>query len=180
MRGGIEMKKATFLVLSVLIILGARFFSPSPGEGAADTRREVDVIASVTVWIELDGKLTALLAISGIGDENEVVEHKITGPRGENLIQKIPGRVKISNIVIKKYVTPPANDLLYLWRRGVVDGRIIRKNGAIVFLDANMKEVARYNFYNAWPSQWKGITLGGQSPFAEEIMLSVDKIERVR
>lgn len=55
-----------------------------------------------------------------------------------------------------------------------------RKNGAIVFLDANMKEVARYNFYNAWPSQWKGITLDGQFPFAEEIVLTLEKIERVR
>ena len=63
-----------------------------------------------------------------------------------------------------------------------MDGRVIKENGAIVFFDAGAKEVARYNFYNAWPKQWKGITFDGQgqSPLAEEIVLTVEKVERIR
>ena len=181
MKGKIEMKRVTYFIMGALILLSAQFFFPSPGEGAAVARQEV--ILSGGVVIELDGKGTYLIAVSGIGDETEVIEFKSAVDKtGTFVVSKTPGRHKISDIVIKKMVTPPANDPLYLWRRSVLDGKIIRKNGAIVFFDASMKEVARYNFYNAWPKQWKGITFDGQgqSSLAEEIVLAVEKIEHIR
>ena len=59
----------------------------------------------------------------------------------------------------------------------------MRYNGAIMYLDVAMKPIARYNFFNACPSPWKGITTDGQSsqlPLTEEFVLIVERIERVQ
>jgi phage tail-like protein len=175
------MKRATYFIMAALILLGAQFFSPSPGEGAATGTKE-DPLLTGAVAIELDGKGIYLFSVSGIGDETEVVERQGADKTGIIVVAKTPGRLKISDIVIKKIIAPAANDPLYLWRKSVTDGKIIKKNGAILFFDAKLREVARYNFYNAWPRQWKGVTFDGQgqSSLAEEIVLTVDKVERIR
>ena len=180
------MERTTYCIMAALILWSVQFFSPLPGEGAAPADFvKKDPFPTMTVMIEVDGKAVAYAAaIKGVGDENEVLEMKSAG---DPLIRKIPGRLKISDIVIKKYATPVANDFLYQWRRSIVGGggmesklTSFRKNGAIVFLDGSMKEVARYNFYNAWPSQWKGMGMDVQSPLPEEIVLTVERIERIR
>ncbi len=178
------MKKPAVLVPTILIILGIQLFSPMPGRGAGIEPR-VDPLVTTTVVIEVDGKAVAYAtAVKGIGEESEVVEMKSAG---DSLIRKLPGRVKTSDIVIKKTMTPPATDFLYQWRKSMAGGgeapgklASYRKNGAIVFFDALRREIARYNFYNAWPSQWKGMAWEGQSPLPEEIVLTVERVERVR
>jgi phage tail-like protein len=176
------MKKATYLVLAVIIILGAQLFSPSPGRVA----ERKDVFASASVWIELAGTQIPLVAVKGIGNQSDISIAQATpaqpGERKDYIpAQKFPGKLKVSDIVIKKYATPGPPDVLYLWRLDAMAYKQeFRKNGAIVFKDPQGNVITRYNFYYAWPSEWKGIVVDGQSPFpVEEYTLVVERVERV-
>ena len=87
---------------------------------------------------------------------------------------------KFSDIVIK--INAVGNLDFHKWRRDFSQGKVFRKDGSIVFFDAGLKEISRYNFFRAWPSQYKGITIDRQSPqsvFTEEFVLTVEGIERV-
>jgi phage tail-like protein len=177
-----EMKRAMYLVLAVLIILGAQIYSPPSGESAM-AQREAPITGGAAS-IEVAGVVAGyLLAVKGIGNENEVVEHKIVDKTGGQMVQKIPGRYKLSDIVIRMNATSGNLDF-YKWRNGFLQGKVPKaKEGFIVFYDSGLKEVARYRFFNAWPSQYKGITMDLQSPqmgFTEELVLTVEGIERVK
>ncbi len=173
------MKRAMYLVLAVLIILGAQPLFPLSGESVA-AQREAPMTGGAAS-IEVAGVVAGhVVAVKGIGNENEVIEHKVLQGKVE-LVQKIPGRFKVSDIVIK--INAVGNLDFHKWRRDFLQGKVPRKDGSIVFFDAGLKEVARYNFFRAWPSQYKGITIDGQSPqsvFTEEFVLTVEGIERVK
>jgi phage tail-like protein len=176
------MKKMMYLALALgLVVLTAQIFSPPRGEAAAT---KTDVVASVSVWIEIEGTPAIppipLLAVKGIGDEHEVIESKIAGAKVEMPPQKIPGRFKISDITIRKTPGPLANETLYQWRRTAVDGKVARRNGSFIFTNAQGQEIIRYKFYNAWPSQWKGMAQEGQGVVFEEFVLAVERLERVK
>jgi phage tail-like protein len=174
------MKKAIYFIGAACILLGLSLISPQVSGGATK-----DALPAIFVIIELEGTPAVqvqLLSVKGIADEHEIIENKLN-EKGGISIQKVPGRFKISDISIRKLPAPAANDPLYQWRRGVVDGKITRRNGSIVFYDARQQEVARYKFYNAWPSQWKGMvfdSFSAQGPFFEEFVLTVERVERVR
>jgi phage tail-like protein len=180
-KGGREMKRVTYFIIAAFIILGAQIFSP-PSWGGAAVEQSPRAGTAIAVDLGPVGSFY-VLSVKGIGDESEIVEYKAVQEKGVQVVQRVPGRYRLSEIVMKKFIEPPGKDLLYKWRRTVVDGKVARYNGGIVFMDATMKPVARYNFYNAWPSQWKGIALDGSSPqtgLYEEFVLTVERIERVQ
>ncbi len=170
------MKRATYLILGVLIILGAQIYSPPSGEGA-----QRDSLVGGAVGIDVQGVIKGyLVAVKGIGNENEVVEYKTAQAKVE-LVQKIPGRFKVSDIVIRMAVSGDLS--LYLWRKNFLQGKIPKRDGTIIFYDSTFKPVAQYNLFNAWPSQYKGITVDGQSPqpvLTEELVLTVEGIDRIK
>jgi phage tail-like protein len=103
--------------------------------------------------VELD-QITraAFQECSGFDSTIDVVEHR---EGGENTtLRKLPGMTKYSNIVLKWGMTDDSE--LYDWHKRVVQGKIERKNGSIVVLDREGKEVARWNFFRAWPTKWDG------------------------
>ena len=57
-----------------------------------------------------------------------------------------------------------------------------RKDGSLTMLSDTGEEIARYNFFEAWPSKWKGFTLDGKGGdvAVEEVELAVEKLERGR
>jgi phage tail-like protein len=181
-KGGTEMKRAMYVVLAVLIILGAQIYSPPSGESAA-AQKEAPITGSFTASIDVQGAVVGYLAaVKGIGNENEVIEHKTVDKMGE-LVMKVPGRFKVTDIVIRMNATPDKFDF-YNWRMSFLQrGAKEKKNGSIVFYDATLKPIVQYNFINAWPSQYRGITMDPQSPymgFVEELVLTVEGIARVK
>lgn len=52
---------------------------------------------------------------------------------------------------------------LWEWRKAITDGRIDRRNGAIILMDAERKDVARWTFVEGWPSKWEGPDLDARS-----------------
>jgi phage tail-like protein len=101
---------------------------------------------------------------SGVGSEHEIVEHKVVDDKGHEIIRKIPGRLKWGDITLKRGIT---SDLkIWDWRDLVVQGKIkdARQNCSIVMLSRDYQnEVARWNFYNAWPSKVSGPSLKADS-----------------
>ena len=135
--------------------------------------------SGLTFRLEIEGaSLGAFKSVSGLESETEVVEYKDgTNP---NIIRKLPGRTKYSNIVLKKGITS-GSDSLYDWRQDIETGREFKtKAGSIVILDDTKAEVVRYNFYEGWPCKWRGVSaVGNGSVIAiEEVELAVERIVR--
>ena len=73
-----------------------------------------DPLVGAWFGIEFQGQITgAFRECTGLGSENEVVEYKASGEKGEFVIKKVPGRIKWNNITLKKGVS----DTLDMWKR---------------------------------------------------------------
>ena len=101
--------------------------------------------------------------------------------KGVEVVLKIPGRLKWGDITLKQGLT---SDLgLWNWRKQVEDGKVkdARTNGSIVMYDQELKEAARWNFLNAWPSKISGPTPKTDSNEigVEELTLVHEYITRV-
>ena len=103
--------------------------------------------------LEIEGALVGTFdECSGLGTENEIIEHKAVNPQGIELILKIPGSLHFDDIVLKRGLT--TDRFLWNWRQAIADGDFAnsRKNGSIVISDQSGGEIARWNFNSAWPS----------------------------
>ena len=123
----------------------------------------------------------AFLTVTGIGSENEVIEHKVMGTGGQTVIQKIPGRLTWTEITLRRGVT--ANTDLWKWRQMVVTGKVkdARTNCSITAYDSTGTEVARWNLIAAWPSKVVGPEMdsAGQNYMIEEMTIVHEGMERV-
>lgn len=118
---------------------------------------EKDPLVSGWFGIEFQGQVSgAFRECTGLGSENEVVESKASGPKGEFVLKKIPGRMKYNNITLKRGITDAMD--MWKWRKLVEEGKITeaRKNGSIVMFSSDNQEMARWNLVNAWPSKLTG------------------------
>lgn len=118
-----------------------------------------DPYGNYNFLVEMDGiTRAAFQECSGFDSTIDVIEHR---EGGENTtVRKLPGLTKYSNIVLKWGMTD--DTALYDWHRQVVRGDIERKNGSIVVLNRKGEEVARWNFYRAWPTKWDGPDLNAE------------------
>lgn len=109
--------------------------------------------------VEIDGiTRAAFQEVSGFDSTIDVIEHR---EGGENTtLRKLPGMTKYSNITLKWGMTDDRE--LYDWHRDAVQGTIERKNGSIVLLGRDGAEVARWNFFRAWPTKWDGPDLNAE------------------
>ncbi len=104
--------------------------------------------------VELDGGLKAGFSeCTGLESETVVIEYR-EGSEPVNTVRKLPGLTRYANIVLKSGVTDSKE--LWLWRKSVIDGKIVRKNGSIVLLNDERQPVARWNFINGWPCRLSG------------------------
>lgn len=104
--------------------------------------------------LELEGKIEGFFtSISSIGSTHEVIEMKIITPQGEEVIQKIPGRLSWSEITLERGLSSDMS--LVDWRQLVIDGDIVnaRTDCSIIALDRRNMEIGRWSLTNAWPSQ---------------------------
>lgn len=123
-----------------------------------------DPLVGFKFGLEISGKLTGYFtSVGGIGSESEVIEHKVVSEKGETIIQKLPGRMTWTEVTLKRGVT--SNIDIWNWRKLVVDGKVddARTNCSIIAYDQTMKEIARWNFENAWPSKVVGPELDSSS-----------------
>ena len=119
--------------------------------------RGTDPLVGFHFALDVSGAVSGFFTeISGLGSETEIIEHKPVNQTGVDFIQKIPGRLKWTEITLKRGVTAEMD--MWKWRKLVEDGNITdaRKNGSIIMYDEALKEIARWNFVNGWPSKISG------------------------
>ena len=119
-----------------------------------NTGQRVDPFRGFNFLVEIDGIAQAsFIECSGLSSTTEVIENREGGDN--TTVRKLPGKTTYADISLKWGLTP--SRLLWDWRQQIVDGQVIRKNGSIVVFDlANAAEVARWHFFQAWPTKWDG------------------------
>ena len=120
------------------------------------TNAEEIPLTSFSFGIEVGSVKGFFTEVGGLGSETEVTEHKVMGPGGQQIVRKVPGRLKWDNITLKRGITSSMD--MWDWRKQVEDGDVnsARMNGSIMMYDQTGAEVARWNFERGWPSKLSG------------------------
>jgi phage tail-like protein len=142
-----------------------------------------DPITAFHFALDIGGVITGYFSeCSGIGSEHEVIEAKQSNAKGQEVIVKVPGRLKWENITLKRGIS--SNLDLWNWRQQVIDVGVedARKDGSIVLYDQNLVEVARWEFSRAWPVKIgvPQLESGSNQILVEELTIAHEFIRRVR
>ena len=140
-----------------------------------------DPLAVFHYGVEVQGEVTGYFTeCSGIGSENELIEHKVVDDKGRESVHKIPGRLKWQDITLKRGITN--NMDIWDWRDMIVNGQVddARRNGSIIMYNQALEEVARWNFERAWPLKVSGPSMKSDSnEFGiEELVLTHEGLYR--
>src|SRR5215204_1782080 len=90
--------------------------------------------------------------VSGLQIEMQVMEYEEGGTN--NFIHRLPGRLKVGNVTLKRGLTK-SNEFLK-WCMGVRVQSVERRNVTVVMYDVGGKPVVRWNFTGAYPVKWVG------------------------
>jgi len=134
-----------------------------------------DPLVSAFFTLDFGGKISgAFRECTGLGSETEVVEEKSAGPDGKLILKKIPGRMKYTNITLKRGITSTMD--MWDWRKLVEDGSIssARIHCSIIMHAQDGTAMARWDLTNAWPSK-----LTGPSANATNNEIGVEELEIV-
>jgi len=150
---------------------------------ANDSPTREDPILGFNFALDLSGAVTGYFTeVSGLGSENDIVEHKVVNEKGVEVVLKIPGRLKWGDITLKRGITSSLD--IWDWRKVVEDGKVkdARKNGSIIMFDQELKTVAQWDFVNAWPSKVSGPApkADGNEIAIEELTIVHEFIKRVK
>ncbi|MFN2502701.1 MAG: phage tail protein [Acidimicrobiales bacterium] len=111
------------------------------GKGGWGFRVEIDGIPEIPI-----------LGVRGLGSEVEVRDQRDAA--NPQFIQRSPGAVRYHNIVLAYAATE--GRALFEWHQGVLGGDADPRNGAVVLLDPEGAEAARWDFFNGWPVKYEG------------------------
>lgn len=128
-------------------------FAHCESASAADLRK-TDPLVGMMYRLDINNKTAGYFTEAyDIGSENEINETKVVDTKGRQTIRKVPGRLKFPEVVLKRGVSISMD--LARWRQDVERGNIAgaRSQVSIILMDNSLKEVARWNLENAWPSK---------------------------
>jgi phage tail-like protein len=118
---------------------------------------EEDPLLGFNFMLELGDQVAGYFTeVSGVGSENEIIEHKVVDSKGMEAVRKIPGRLKWTDITLKRGIT--SNLQIWEWREMVIQGKITdaRTNVTLTMMNREYQAVAKWHFTNAWPSKASG------------------------
>lgn len=149
---------------------------------AKNSGRDSDPIPSFSFSLDFQGTISGMfMEVGGVGSENEIIEHKVVSDKGQEVIQKVPGRLKWTEITLKRGITDTLD--MWEWRATVEKGEMktARKNCSIVMYDRNFKAAARWDLVNVWPSKITGPSVKSDSNEfgVEELVLQHEGMKRV-
>jgi phage tail-like protein len=145
--------------------------------------RESDPLIGYQFALDVGGMVTGYFTeCGGIGSENEVAEQKVVTDKGQEVVQKVPGRLKWNDVTLKRGITD--NMQVWEWRDLVVNGKMkdARKNCSVIMFDRNYEPAAQWDFVNAWPVKVTGPDFKSDSnDFGiEELVLTHEGMKRVK
>lgn len=118
-----------------------------------------DPLLGFNFMLELGDKVAGYFTeVSGVGSEHEIVEHKVVDKQGHEIVRKLPGRLKWTDVTLKRGIT--SNMQIWQWREDVLKGDMntARMNCTITMFNRNYSPVGVWHFENAWPSKVSGPT----------------------
>ena len=144
---------------------------------------ERDPLIGAHFALDVDGVVVAFFAeASGFNNKSEVVTHAAVDDKGGQILQKIPGNLSYDDLVLRRGITDSTD--LWDWRQKVIDGKVkeARANGSVIMYNQAGEEKARFNFFNGWPSSWKGpdVKADDNAVALEEVTIAIERLERVK
>lgn len=149
-----------------------------------------DPLVANSFFLEIDGQVvTSLSSVSGLDIELEMTEFKQVGKDGKMQMVKVLGnQTKAPDLTLVRMATTEfQNDPMWKWFNAVREGGMDhkkrdggRKNGSIVMYDTANTEVARFNFFNGWPTKIATDQLSADSNdvVKETITIVCERLER--
>jgi phage tail-like protein len=113
--------------------------------------------------------------VSGLSSDGDVVEYR-NGDDVRLSVRKLPGLRKVSNITLKRGYT--TNNELWKWRESIVNGVADRRDGAIILMDEERRDVLAWEFEDAWIHKIDGPALNakGNEVAMESVELVVETL----
>lgn len=103
-------------------------------------------------------------------------------PKGRIVRTKLPGNVKNGNLTLRRGMTFSAT--FWKWFQQVQDGHWgkQRKDASLVIYNQSSTEVARFNFFRAWPTSYKITDVSARSSEieVEELEIAYEDFVRVK
>jgi phage tail-like protein len=153
---------------------------------------KTDPLIATNFFLEISGEVIDTLAeVSGLDVELEKAEVTQRSDKGMFVQHVAFSKPKWTGEITVKRIAPldASKDNLWKWFNTIRDKGMSadnrggeRKDGSIVIYDTTMKEVARWNFYSAWPSKISSdqLTVGSNDPVSESITFQHEKLERIK
>ncbi len=126
--------------------------------------------------VSIDGMEVAdFRSAEGLSVQREVLEIYEGGDNAKH--HKLVGGTRYSNIVLRRGTTD--NTELFKWVKETIDGKVTRKNGAIIAINQAGDPVSRWEFKNAWPCRYEGpdFIAGNDDVAIESLELAHDGFE---
>jgi phage tail-like protein len=119
-----------------------------------------DPFRSFNFRVEIDGIAVGSFSdVSGLSSDGDIAEYR----NGDDVplhVRKLMGLRKFSNITLKRGYTD--NRELWDWRNNIVNGVADRRDGSIVLMDEERKDVLRWNFTAGWLHKIDGPTFNAK------------------
>jgi phage tail-like protein len=156
----------------------------------ASNIEKTDPLVANHFFLEVDGEVISQLSeVSGLDVELLVTDIEQQLANGQYAQRKTFSKPKWTGELTIKRLAPvdSTSDALWKWFNEIRDKGMtiktidkLRKNGSVVIYDSTLTEVARWNFYNAWPSKISNdsFTVGGNDPVSESVTFQHEKLER--
>jgi phage tail-like protein len=121
------------------------------------TGKRNDPYRSFNFRVEVDGlSMGSFSECSGLSSEGDAVEYR-EGTDIPLTVRKLVGLRKYMNITLKRGYTQ--NTELWDWYGNIVNGIPDRRNGSVILVDEERRDVMRWNFENAWINKIEGPSL---------------------
>ncbi len=107
-----------------------------------------DPYRSFNFRVEIDGLTVGSFSeVSGLTSDGDAVDYR-EGTDIPLTVRKLPGLRKYSAITLKRGYTK--NDELWRWYRNIVNGVSDRRDGTVILMDEERRDVLRWNFTSGW------------------------------
>jgi phage tail-like protein len=139
---------------------------------ATTSRRDLDKLGENHFLLEITGlPIGAFREITGLQMEREILEYTEGGVN--DVVHKLPGRVKYPNLVLKRGVTNQDELMKWFWQTQQTPER---KDVTVKLVDPAMEVMRTWAFKQAYPVKWIGPNLnaGSDSAATEQLELVHD------
>jgi len=143
------------------------------------TGQRIDPFRNFNFLVEIDGISQAGFSeCTGLSSTTEVIEYREGG--NNTTVLKFQGKTTYGDITLKWGITD--NLELWQWRQDIINGQVTLRTGAVVLFSLDQsREVARWNFVNAWPTKCElpAFSAKGNDIAIETLVLAHEGLTRV-